>query len=34
MIFEVKISREPSFGTKFDYLNILDTFYTEMYNNY
>ena len=22
MIFEVKISREPSFGTGFDYLNI------------
>ena len=32
MIFEVKISREPSFGTEFDYLNISDTFYIEMKN--
>ena len=30
MIFEVKISRESSFGTEFDYLKISDTFYTEM----
>ena len=32
MIFEVKISWEPSFGTEFDYLNISDAFYTEMQN--